>query len=87
MRLSEVHETNQYQNNRGESSHQRTLQQERSMRRFKSAVHPQKFLSVHGAINILSRQDRPLLFASSYRTLRNIGFDELNKVSGLVPVN
>jgi putative transposase len=87
MKLSAVHETDQYQYNRGKSSHQRTRQQKRSMRRFKSAGHAQKFLSVHGAINNLSRQDRPLLFASSYRTLRNIGFDELKKVSGLVPVN
>jgi hypothetical protein len=34
-----------------------------------------------------SRRDRHLLSAISYRTLRNIGFDELNKVSGLVRVN
>jgi putative transposase len=87
MRLSAVHETGQYQNNRAENSHQRTRQQERQMRRFKSAGHAQQFLSVHGAINNLSRQDRHLLSASSYRTLRNIGFDELNKVSGLVRVN
>ena len=80
-------ETGQYQNNRDESSHQLACQQEESMRRFKSAGHAQKFLFVHGAINNLSRQDRPLLFASSYRTLRNIGFDELKTVSGLVPVN
>jgi len=80
-------ETGQYQNNRGESSHQRTRQQEGSIRRFKSAGHAQKFLSVHGAINNLSRQGCSLLLTSSYRTLRNIGFDELNKASGLVPVN
>ena len=87
MRLSAVHETGQYQNNRAENSHQRTRQQERQMRRFKSAGHAQRFLSVHGAINNLSRQDRHLLSASSYRTLRNIGFSELNKVCGLVRVN
>jgi transposase-like protein len=80
-------ETGQYQNNRGGSSHQRTRQQEGSIRRLKSAGYAQKLLSVHGAINNLSRQGRPPLLTSSYRTLRNIGFDELNKVSGLVPVN
>jgi hypothetical protein len=53
----------------------------------KSTGHAQQFLSVHGAINSLSLQDRHLLSASAYRTLRNIGFDELNKVSGLVRVN
>jgi hypothetical protein len=71
----------------GGSSHQRTRQQEGSIRRLKSAGYAQKLLSVHGAINNLSRQGRPPLLTSSYRTLRNIGFDELNKVSGLVPVN
>jgi len=34
--MSSSHETNQYQNNRAENSHQRTRQQERQMRRFKS---------------------------------------------------
>jgi putative transposase len=87
MRLSAVHETGQYQNNRAENSHQRTRQQERQMRQFKSAGHAQKFLSAHEAIYNLSRQNRNLLSASSYRILRNIGFDELNKVSELVPVN
>ncbi|MFT5116064.1 MAG: putative transposase [Parasphingorhabdus sp.] len=87
MRLSAVHETGQYQNNRAENSHQRTRQQERQMRRFKSAGHAQRCISVHGAINNLSRQDRHLLSASSCRTLSDIGFDELNKVSRLVRVN
>ena len=87
MRLSVVHETGQYQNNWAENSHQRARQQERQMPRFKSAGHGQQFLSVHGTINSLSRQDRHLLSASSYRTLKNIGFDELNKVSGLIHVN
>jgi hypothetical protein len=57
------------------------------MPRFKSAGLALKFLSVPGAINNLSRQDRPLLFTSSYRTLKNIDFDELNKISGWVPAN
>jgi putative transposase len=73
MRLSLVHETGQYQKNRAENSHQRARQQERQMRRFKSASQAQQFLSVHGAINSLSRQDRHLFSAISYRTLRNIG--------------
>jgi hypothetical protein len=37
---------------------------------------------------IISRAKTAIsISASSYRTLRNIGFDELNKVSGLVRVN
>jgi putative transposase len=85
MRLSALHEKVPKQS--GRNSHQRTRQQERPRRRLKSTGHAQKFFSMHGAINNLSRKDQHLLPSSSYRTLRNIGFDELNKVSGWVPVN
>ena len=47
---SVVHCTDQYANNRAEVSHQPTRQRERQMRRFKSAAHAQRFLSVHGPI-------------------------------------
>ena len=87
MGLSAVHETKQYQNSRAENSHQRTRQQEREMRRFKSAGHAQRFLSVHAAVNNLSRQDRHLMTARNYRELRNRGFTEWNKVSGVVRQN
>ena len=43
---SVVHSTRQYANNRAEGSHQPTRQRERQMRRFKSAAHAQRFLSV-----------------------------------------
>jgi hypothetical protein len=46
------------------------------MRRFKSAGHAQRFLSTHGAIINLSRHDRYLMSARSYRALRNVGFAE-----------
>ena len=42
---SVVHRTDQYANNRAEVSHQPTRQRERQMRRFKSAVHLQRFAS------------------------------------------
>ena len=87
MGLSSVHETKQYQNNRSENSHQRTRQQERQMRRFKSAGHAQRFLSVHAAVGNLSRQDRHLMTASNYRELRNHGFAEWDNVSGVVRQN
>ncbi|MBF0188282.1 MAG: IS6 family transposase [Magnetococcales bacterium] len=82
MGLAAEHETGQHQNNRVENSHQRTRQQERQMQRFKSPGHAQRFLSVHGPINNLSRQDRYLMSASSYRKLRNRGFSEWNMVTG-----
>ena len=47
---SVVHRTAQYANNRAEVSHQPTRQRERQMRRFKSAGHAQRFLSVHGLV-------------------------------------
>ena len=48
---SVTHRTGQYENNRAEVSHQHTMEQERQMRRFKSAAYVQRFLSVHGPIH------------------------------------
>ena len=58
---SVVHSTEQYENNRAEVSHQPTRQRERQMRRFKSAWHAQRFLSVHGLVQNLFRVGRHLL--------------------------
>jgi putative transposase len=44
------HRQHRYLNNRAENSHQPTRQRERTMRRFKSAGHAQRFLSAHGPI-------------------------------------
>ena len=67
---SVVHSTQQYENNRAEVSHQPTRQRERQMRRFKSAAHAQRFLSVHGLVLNLFRVGRHLLRAAHYRLLR-----------------
>ena len=64
---SVVHVTDQCANNRAEVSHQPTRQRERQMRRFKSAVHAQRFLSVHGVILNLFRLGRHLLRAAHHR--------------------
>ena len=61
---SVVHCTAQYANNRAEVSHQPTRQRERQMRRFKSAVHLQRFASVHGVVQNLFRVGRHLLRAA-----------------------
>ena len=47
---SVMHSTRQYENNRAEVSHQPTRHRERQMRRFKSATHAQRFLSVQGVV-------------------------------------
>ena len=50
---SVIHNTDQYENNRAEVSHQPTRQQERQMRRFKSVEQVQRFLAVHAAVQNL----------------------------------
>ena len=47
---SVVHDTTRYANNRAEVSHQPTRQREFHMRRFKSAPHAQRFLTVYDAV-------------------------------------
>ena len=71
---SQIHIKKQYANNRAEVSHERTRQQERQMRRFKSPGQAQRFLSFHGLVNNLYRQQRHLLSAVHYRVLRDQAF-------------
>ena len=67
---SVVHCTDQYANNRAEVSHQPIRQRERQMRRFKSAAHVERFVSVHGVVQNLFRVGRHLLRAAHHRVLR-----------------
>ena len=78
---SVVHSTRQYENNRAEVSHQPTRQRERQMRRFKSAVHAQRFLSVHGLVLNLFRVGRHLLRSAHHRLLRTRAFAEWDAVT------
>ena len=73
---SVVHRTGQYENSRAEVSHQPTRQQERQMRRFKSIVQAQRFLSVHGPIQNLFRVGRHHLKAVHHRLLRGRTFSD-----------
>jgi len=68
------HSTRQYENNRAEVSHQPTRQRERQMRRFKSARHVQRFLSVHSLVLNLFRVGRHLVRATHHRLLRTRSF-------------
>jgi putative transposase len=61
------HRQHRYLNNRAENSHQPTRQRERTMRRFKSAGHAQRFLSAHGPILSHFRPRRHQLTAQDYR--------------------
>ena len=71
---SVIHSTTRYENNRAEGSHQPTRQRERQMRRFKSAAHVPRFLSVHGLVQNLFRVGRHLLRAANHRLLRTRSF-------------
>ena len=78
---SVVHRTGQYENNRAEASHQPTRQQERQMRRFKSIVQAQRFLSVHGPIQNLFRVGRHQLKAAHHRLFRGRAFSDWREVT------
>ena len=70
-------------NNRAENSHQPTRMRERCMRRFKSAKHAQKFLSIFGVIGSYFRVGRHLLKASHYRELMHRRFSGWADVVGM----
>jgi len=76
-----THSTARYQNNRAEVSHQPTRQRERQMRRFKSPVQTQRFLSVQGIVGNLFRVGRHLLRAANYRMFRARAFVSWQQVS------
>jgi putative transposase len=69
-----IHDTSQYANNRAELSHQSTRVRERGMRRFKSSLQAQRFLSVHAAVHNLFNLGRNLVSAKHYRLLRQRAF-------------
>ena len=58
-------------NNRAENSHQPTRRRERQMKRFKSARHVQRFVSIHDPIANLFHLRRDHVTASQYRAARS----------------
>jgi putative transposase len=68
-------------NNRAELSHQRTRQQARQMRRFKSPRQAQRFLSAHGPINNLFSLRRHRIPAAQYRVAREEAFNMWSQVT------
>ncbi|GHO63900.1 hypothetical protein KSC_027920 [Ktedonobacter sp. SOSP1-52] len=68
-------------NNRAENSHQPTRQRERTMRRFTSPGHAQRFLSAFGPISDHFRPRRHRLCASDYRTLMQERFETWNDIT------
>ena len=78
---SVVHFQDRYANNRCEVSHEHTREQERQMRRFRSAGDAHRFLSVHGQVHNLFRVGRHLLRAHNYRLLRTRAFATWQEVT------
>src|SRR5690348_6387045 len=69
-------------NNRAENSHQPTRQRERTMRRFKSPGHAQRFLSAVEPIAGHFRLRRHRVHAAQYRAERLRQFQSWNAVTG-----
>ena len=69
-------------NNRAENSHQPTRQRERTMRRFTSAEHAQRFLAAFGPIREHFCPRRHRLKAVDYRQERTHRFLIWNEITG-----
>ena len=70
-------------NNRAENCHQPTRQRERTMRRFKSAGHAQRFLAAHGPIREHFCPRRHRLGAKRYRAVLQERFAVWNTITGV----
>jgi len=71
-----IHSTKQYENNRAEQSHEANRVRERGMRRFKSTIQAQRFVTAHAAVQNLFNLGRHLVRAQHYRDLRISAFSE-----------
>src|SRR4051794_11973586 len=69
-------------NNRAENSHQPTRRRERQMKRFKSARHVQRFVSIHDPIANLFHLCRDHVTASQYRAARAQTFEDWAEIAG-----
>ena len=70
-------------NNRAENSHQPSRQRERTMRRFKSGGHAQRFLAAQGPIREHVCPRRHRLSAKQYRTTMQERFVVWNTITGV----
>jgi putative transposase len=79
------HRQSRHLNNRAEVSHQPTRRRERQMQRFKSARHPQRFLSTHSRIHNHFQLRRHHLSANQYRAARDAAFRTWRDVGEVAP--
>ena len=78
---SVTHNTARYANSRAEVSHQPARQRERQMRRFKSAAHAERFVTVQGVVLNLFRVGRHLLRPANHQILRTRAFGVWSRVT------
>ena len=71
MRMTFEHRQHRGLNNRAENSHLPTRRREKIMKRFKSARHLQRFVSIHDPIANLHNFPRQSFSSSDYRALRS----------------
>jgi putative transposase len=69
-------------NNRAGNSHQPTRRRERQMKRFRSARHVQRFVSIHDPIANLFHLRRDHVTASQYRAARSQTFEDWAEIAG-----
>lgn len=74
-----IHVTDRYANNRAEQSHEATRVRERGMRKLKSVIQAQRFVTVHAAVHNLFNLTGHLVGAQHYRDLRASAFTEWSR--------
>jgi putative transposase len=72
-------------NNRAENSHRPVRKRERTLQRFKSPEHAQRFLEPFSAVHNHFRPRRHLLAADQYRLLRTERFQQWRDAARLSP--
>ncbi|KAA3500453.1 IS6 family transposase [Agrobacterium vitis] len=77
------HRSHKGLNNRAENSHQSIRMRERIMKRFKSARHLQRFVSIHDPIANLFHIPRHDIPSSHYRELRAIAMEKWHQIARL----
>lgn len=74
-----IHITDRYANNRAEQSHEANRVRERGMRKLKSVIQAQRFVTAHTAVHNLFNLSRHLVGAQHYRDLRVSAFAEWSR--------
>jgi putative transposase len=74
-----IHSTERCENNRAEQSHEASRVRKRGMRRFKSVLQAQRFVTAHAAVTNLFNLGRHLVRDQHYRDLRVSAFNEWSR--------